>query len=149
MLATQRIGNLSRLEKSRVRQTLWFSYDYIDKIPTLIQNIKTEIRDSCENLITDGSRPFRVTWTDYKDTHLEVLVNCHFRHPPSTDIYYRTRQDVLLAVARAAKKTGVPFNVPSIRIMADNSGATSTSTTSSPQDIHGVAEQDSTSTQFD
>jgi small-conductance mechanosensitive channel len=115
-LANQRVSNLSRLKISQVKQLLWFAYEDVDKLPTVIENIKTEIGASCPNLITDGSRPFRVIWTDFRDDHLEVSVDCRFRHPPSTDVYWDTRQKVLLAISRAAKKSGVEFSIPNVRV---------------------------------
>lgn len=135
-LASQRVGNISRLNKSQVKQTLWFSYDYIEKLPKLIDGIKAEIKASCQNLITDGSRPFRVTWMDYNETHLEVVVNCHFRHPPAGDMYWNTRQDLLLAVARAAKKAGVPFDVPRVLLVKRSDRMQK----SSPQQHYGIEE---------
>jgi small-conductance mechanosensitive channel len=132
------MSNLSRLKKSQVKQTLWFNYDVIDKLPALIKDIKSEIIDSCPNLIKDGSRPFRVSWTNYKDTHLELVVNCHFRHPPSTDIYWDTRQDVLLAVGRAAKKANIRFEIPSVRVQT--TGKHEVPTTSTPQQLYGIEE---------
>ena len=82
------MSNLSRLKRSQVKQQLWFAYDDLDKLPTVIENIKTEIGASCPSLITDGSRPFRVIWSDYRDDHLEVSVDCRFRHPVSVVVHF-------------------------------------------------------------
>jgi len=134
-ISKQRVSNLTRLRQSQVKTTLFFAYDDLDKLQAVIANIKSEIGDSCNNLITDGSRPFRVTWTDYKDDHVEVLVQCHFRHPPASDVYWNTRQDVLLAIARAAKKADVPFDIPNVRVKTRIDAADG-----SPQQLYGMEE---------
>lgn len=121
-----------------MKQTLWFSYEDLEKLPEVLANIKKEIGGSCASLITDGSRPFRVIWTDYKDDHLEVLVDCHFDHQPSTDVYWNTRQNVLLAIARAAKKADVQFDIPNVRVKTRND-----TSTSNLQQQFGIEEQES------
>lgn len=134
-LADQRVSNLSRLSKSQVKQALWFAYEDIDRLPEIIKQIKLEIKENCPSLITDGSRPFRVHWRDYKDDHVEVVVDCHFQHPPSSDEYWDTRQSVLLAIARAARDVGVPFDIPNVRVktrLGTKRG--------SPQELYGVEE---------
>jgi hypothetical protein len=94
-----------------VKQTLRISYDDAEKIPKLIANIKQEIKSSCPKLITDGSRAFRVHWQNFEDDHLQVVVDCHFTIKPTGDEYYDNRQEVLNAIFRAVKKTGVQFEV--------------------------------------
>lgn len=109
----QRIQNLSRADNCQVQLTLWFSYDDIDKMEAIVKAIKDEIRASCPKLITDGSRPFRVHFSDFKDDHLEVEVNVNFNFSPSNgDEYLDNRQVVLQAIARAVKKNGVEFALP-------------------------------------
>lgn len=55
-LSGQRVYNLSRTPRSQVKQELRISYDDAEKIPTLLQAIKEEIKKDCPKLITDGSR---------------------------------------------------------------------------------------------
>lgn len=111
-ISNQRISNVSRVKLCQVAQTLWFSYDDIDKISDVIPAIKEEIKKSCPTLIVDGSRPFRTHWRECKDDHLEVVIDCHFRLPPTGDVYWDNRQAVLEAVAKAVKRTGVSFAIP-------------------------------------
>jgi hypothetical protein len=75
----------------------------------LFDAIKQEIRLACPALITDGSRPFRVYWTDYIDENLAVMVDTHFRLKPIGDEYWENRQRVLQAIDRAVKKVGMSF----------------------------------------
>jgi Mechanosensitive ion channel len=70
-LASQKVSNLSRVRISQVTQTLRFHYEDADEIPALLDTIKSEIQKACPRLITDGSRPFRVFWTGFKEDHLE------------------------------------------------------------------------------
>jgi len=109
MLAGNKISNLSRVKISQVAQTLRFHYEDADKIPAVIESIKKEIKISCPELITNGLRPFRVYWTDFKEDHLEVMVNTNFYIPPLGDKYYINRQKVLMAISRAVKEHGVTF----------------------------------------
>jgi hypothetical protein len=109
LLANQKISNLSRVVRSQIKQTLRFHYADADEIPALLETIKFEIQASCPKLITDGSRPFRVYWTDYKEDHLEVMVDTHHYTPILGDDYYETRQAVLLAIHRAVKQHNLQF----------------------------------------
>ena len=108
----QRVQNLSRTKTCQVKQTLWFKYEDIDKVPAVMEAIKEEIKQSCPELIKDGSRPFRAVWTTFQNDHLEAVVNVHFNLKPIGDAYHNNRQVVLQAVARAAKKNGVEFAIP-------------------------------------
>ena len=108
-LANQRLVNLSRATKSQVKQTLRFSYDDVDKLPVVLDDILAEIKTSCPALITDGSRPFHAHWSDYKDKHLEVVVQCHFDIKPTGKAYWENKQHMLQAIDRAVKKNDVQF----------------------------------------
>lgn len=110
-LLSQRVCNLSRIHQCQVKQKLQFSYEDSDKLPQLLQDIKTEIRASCPTVITDGSRPFRCFWTSYQADHLEVIVDAHFRIKPVGDAYHENRQNVLEAIYRAVKKNNMSFKV--------------------------------------
>lgn len=59
------------------------------------------------HLLRPLSRPFRVSWTDFNQDHLQVTVNTHFNLAPLGDAYWNTRQAVLMAIARAVKKHGI------------------------------------------
>ena len=104
ILSTQKVKNVSRIRQSQVLQTLRFHYDDADRIPELLEAIKQEIVRSCPRLITDGSRPFRVAWTDFNEDHLQVVVNTHYNIAPLGDAYWHNRQAVLMAIARAVKQ---------------------------------------------
>ena len=108
-LLSQQVCNLSRIEQSQVKQVLRFPYSDSDKLPQLLQDIKTEIRTHCPSIITDGSRPFRCLWTNFEKGHLEVVVDAHFRIKPVGDAYHENRQRVLLAIDRAVRKNNMAF----------------------------------------
>jgi len=112
-LSNQRATNLSRaVPKSQVKQTLRFSYKDVKKMPTLMRAIKEEIRRTCPTLIVDGSRPFRAHWRDFSESWLEVVIDAHFDTRPTGDVYYDLRQNVLVAIAKAAEDLGVEFTLP-------------------------------------
>lgn len=78
----------------------------------MVQAIKDEIATSCPKVVTDGSRVFRVRWIDYEHDHVKVLVDCRLRNPPTGETYYKARQGVLEAIARAVQKEGMNFALP-------------------------------------
>ncbi len=122
-LAGERVSNLSRIQKSQVKQTLRFEYKDADKLPLLVEDIKEEIKSACPLLISDGSRPFRVHFTGFGSDHCEVRVNAHFNIKPVGDEYWDNRQRVILAeywdnrqrvilaIQKAVKKHGVEFAI--------------------------------------
>jgi small-conductance mechanosensitive channel len=82
-------------------------------LPVVVEDIKKEIITSCPELITDGTRPFRVHWRSYGDDHLEVVVDARFHIQPEGDTYWDNRQEVLMAIRRAVKKHGIEFAIAS------------------------------------
>jgi small-conductance mechanosensitive channel len=107
------VCNLSRNTMCQVRQVLRFRYRDAAILPTLLPAIRDEIIASCPKTVTDGRRPCRVVWTDYCDSHLEVVVDVHFDGiKPIGDAYWSNRQEVLLAIHRAVvDKHGISFAV--------------------------------------
>lgn len=108
-LIKQQVSNLSRVRYSHVHQTLRFRYEDADKIKGVISSIKNEICADCPSLITDGSRPFRVYWSNYGPEALEVTVEGHFRLRILSDEYYENRERVLMAIRRAVKRHDLRF----------------------------------------
>jgi len=108
------------MRRSQVKLDLWIKYEDIRKIPKLIDDIKEEVAASCPRLNTD-SRPFRVHWREYASDHLTVTVDAKFNLPPTGDVYWNNRQEVLLAVARAAERNGVNFALPTVHIKSGQS----------------------------
>mmetsp|Transcript_16101 Transcript_16101/g.16289 ORF Transcript_16101/g.16289 Transcript_16101/m.16289 type:complete len:80 (+) Transcript_16101:158-397(+) len=78
-------------------------------MPELVAAIRAEIVASCPELISDGSRPFRVHWSGIGEGHVEVEVDCRFRVSPGSDAYCEVRQELLGALARASKACGAVF----------------------------------------
>ena len=111
-LMSQRVSNLSRVRRSQVKQVLRVSLDDAEKIPTLIDNVKREIRAACPELITDGSRPFRVYWTAINPDHCEVTIDTRFNIKPKDDVYLTNQQNALAAIHRAVKQTNVTLARP-------------------------------------
>jgi small-conductance mechanosensitive channel len=105
-LSNIRVTNRSNLKYSQVKQTLRFDYSDIERLPALVACIKEEIRTSCPEVISDGSRPF------FEADHLEVSVDCRLRSPPIGDKYVEARQNILMAIARAVKKMRLNFAMP-------------------------------------
>jgi small-conductance mechanosensitive channel len=103
-LVSQQVSNLSRIHQCQVKQTLRFKYEDAERLPALLEDIKSEIRAKCPAVITDGSRPFRAFWTNFGGNHLEVVVDTHFRIKPVGNAYYENRMKVLQAIDIAVKK---------------------------------------------
>jgi len=117
-LAGKRVGNITRGKRSSVTQTVWFSYDDIDKIAQVCSDIKTCIKERCPRLETE-IRPFRATFREFKRDHLEVGIQAHFKIPPFSNDYFENRQQVMYAISDAAKKNGVKFDIPTVTVQGD------------------------------
>ena len=105
--SNQRLINVSRVKYCQVEQSLRFNYEDIQKLPSVLEEIKNEIRSSCPLAIVDGTRPFRAFFKNYGTDYLEVEIDVHFRVCPDGDEYFQVRQDCLLAIDRAVRKQGV------------------------------------------
>lgn len=123
-LAKSKVSNLSRVYYCQVRQVLRFHYQDVDKLPNLVKDMKEEIQKSCPKLITDGSRPFRVHWTDYHRDYLEVTVNSYFTIKPIGDEYWDNRMEVLMAIHRATEKNQMQFAKPVTSLLRELSEET-------------------------
>ena len=121
-LSNIRVSNLSTLKISQVKQSLSFAYNYLDVIPDLVIDIKKEIADSCDKVISDATRKLRVNWTGYSPTGLEVVVNCKLSVPPGTGAYHEARQEIMEAIARAVRRNGVEFSPPTEVKLVEGSG---------------------------
>eukprot|EP00546_Thalassionema_frauenfeldii_P015260 CAMPEP_0178922028 /NCGR_PEP_ID=MMETSP0786-20121207/15907_1 /TAXON_ID=186022 /ORGANISM="Thalassionema frauenfeldii, Strain CCMP 1798" /LENGTH=408 /DNA_ID=CAMNT_0020596309 /DNA_START=205 /DNA_END=1431 /DNA_ORIENTATION=- len=111
-IAGQNFANLSRSKLSNVQFDLRFYLKDMDRVQDIIEAIRTEIVAACPKLITDGSRPFRIMWTDIKSDHIVVTVNTHHKIPPACQAYWENREQVLLAIAKATKQRNVKFAMP-------------------------------------
>lgn len=111
LTAGQRISNLSRCYLSQVKQTLLFKYDEttFEKLPELLDDIRNEVAKTCPTLIKDGSRPLRIHMTNFLGDLVEVTVDTHYRVKPVGDAYWDNRQQVLMAIARAVKRSKLEF----------------------------------------
>jgi small-conductance mechanosensitive channel len=107
------ISNLSRNERCQVKQTLRFHYHDVHKLPTLLETMKENIiAATTPAIVTDGSRPCRVVWTDYKERFLEVLVDVHFEGiKPIGAKYSQNRQSVLMAIQKSVDQHDMKFAV--------------------------------------
>lgn len=105
--SNQRIVNVSRIKYSQVEQSLKFNYADVQKLPSVLEEIKKEIHLSCPLAVVDGSRPFRVYFKNYGEKYLEVEVDVHFRVCPDGDEYFKVRQDFLMAIHRAVSRKGL------------------------------------------
>lgn len=108
LISSQKVTNVSRIKISQVKQIIRIRYQDANKIQTIIKDIKNEIILSCPKLIQDNKiRPFRIYWTDYKNDHLEVMIDTHHMISPSTDEYYNNREQLLFAIYRAIKNNNI------------------------------------------
>ena len=126
--------------RSQTKFELRFNLHDMHRINDIADAIKQEIINSCLTVITDGSRPFRVLWTDIREDHIILMVDAHhtgksttlfsglyflnllpsyikFSYncslvPPACNAYWETRQNVLTAISKATKRTKVKFAMP-------------------------------------
>lgn len=105
----QRVKNLSRVDMCRVQQNLRFQYKDIDLLPKVFQDICQEIKDACPTVITDGTRPLRAVFVNYREDFLQVVVTAHFHCKPIGQEFYETQQACLFAINNAVKKNKIQF----------------------------------------
>jgi small-conductance mechanosensitive channel len=107
------ISNLSRNERCQVKQTLRFHYQDVHKLPALLETMRENIiTATTPAIVTDGSRPCRVVWTDYQERYLEVLVDVHFEGiKPIGTKYWNNRQKVLMAIQKSVDQHDMKFAV--------------------------------------
>lgn len=108
-LGNQRVQNVSRTTKCRVKQVLRFRYEDGERLEAFLPTIIAEIKKDCPALITDGSRPCRAYWSCYKEDHLEVIVDVHFNLKPVGAKFCRNRQQVNAAIFRAVQNSDLEF----------------------------------------
>lgn len=111
-LASQRISNISRMDKCQVKVNLRVSYADHAKIPTFCASIKEELLKVCQELISDGSRPFRANWRGFESDHLLVIVDTHHFIKPSGDKFLENQELVFQTIARVATECGITFAMP-------------------------------------
>jgi small-conductance mechanosensitive channel len=97
------VSNLSRNERCQVKQTLRFHYEDVHKLPALLETMKQNIIDATTpHIVTDGSRPCRVVWSDYTERFLEVQVDVHFDGiQPIGPKFWDNKQKVLMAIQKS------------------------------------------------
>ena len=105
----QRVMNLSRVNRCRVQQNLRFAYKDLRILPKVLNDIITEIKIQCPTVITDGTKPLRAFWTDYRDNYVNVIVTAHFQCKPTGTEFYETRQRCLFAILSAVEKNKIGF----------------------------------------
>jgi hypothetical protein len=103
-LAKQRIINLSRQPHSQVSQKIRLPNKGNTNIKMLLDDIQTEIRKGCPNLIDDGSKPFICHWTDIGKDDVEITIETHHQIPRLSATYWVNRQECLAAISRAIEK---------------------------------------------
>lgn len=94
-----------------MKQKLRFKYDddSFEKLPELLDDIRNEIAATCPTLIKDGSRPLRLHMTNFMGDHIEVVIDTHYRIKPVGSAYWDNRQQVLMAIGRAVKRSNLEF----------------------------------------
>jgi small-conductance mechanosensitive channel len=113
-LSNQRLTNISRNKFSQVKQKIHFGYGDLDKLPMLLLEIRREIKESCPEVVTDGSKPFRTYFHSFEDCYLEVVVDVRMTVTPDSDYYYQSREQVLFAIGRAVDRMNMKFAVLSL-----------------------------------
>mgnify|MGYP005845273233 CR=1 FL=1 len=109
----KKVHMYSRVSKSQFKQTLRFKYSDLQKMKTVLADIKKEIIASCgsEKMIGEPS----VQLTSYEDDHIKVSVSCSFDFKPGSSEFGEVKQRSLFAIADAIKKNSVEFALPAIQ----------------------------------
>ena len=100
------------MKRSQTKFELRFHLYDMHRVQDIATAIKHELVQACPKLIKDGSRPFRVIWTDIGTDHFVVTVDAHHDVPPACNAYWETREKVLLSISKAIKSVNVKFAMP-------------------------------------
>mmetsp|Transcript_10786 Transcript_10786/g.15978 ORF Transcript_10786/g.15978 Transcript_10786/m.15978 type:complete len:415 (+) Transcript_10786:207-1451(+) len=112
-IGVQGISNLSRVNQSRVKQTLRFHFSDTKKLPKVLDAITGEIEKSCPKVIADGSKPLVAFLESYESDHVKATVTCHFDDvSPQSSEYRVCRQEVIFAISRALDANEVELALP-------------------------------------
>jgi small-conductance mechanosensitive channel len=98
-LAGQKCSNISRMQRSQIKFDLKFNIYDLHRVQEIAASIKQNIVDSCPKLITDGSKPFRVIWTDVGDEHLVITVDTYHDAPRSWNEHWAIREQAMYGIA--------------------------------------------------
>ena len=109
----QKFANLSRMQRSQTKFQIRLNLYDMPRIKEIIDAIRNEIIMTCSpQLVTDGSRPFRVIWTDIGEDHIVVTIDASHDVKPLTNDYWEAREKVLLAISRATQNTNTKLAMP-------------------------------------
>jgi len=110
-LGGQRLVNVSRSHTCRIVTYLRFSYADIPQIPETLTAVKEEITKACPKLILKG-KPFRAMISSFERGYVEATVNCSFDLPPTGEDFWANREQMLLAIDRGVRKSGIQYAKP-------------------------------------
>lgn len=115
-LANRRLCNVSRLKKCRIKFDLPIQHSDLEKVTPLCAEIKATVKKECPELISDGTRPFRVTMRQMLPDHLLVVIDSHFNLPPVGEAYYNNLHHVLELVGKVLQKNQITLATPQYRL---------------------------------
>eukprot|EP00529_Nitzschia_sp_RCC80_P033549 CAMPEP_0113498976 /NCGR_PEP_ID=MMETSP0014_2-20120614/31489_1 /TAXON_ID=2857 /ORGANISM="Nitzschia sp." /LENGTH=208 /DNA_ID=CAMNT_0000393095 /DNA_START=109 /DNA_END=735 /DNA_ORIENTATION=- /assembly_acc=CAM_ASM_000159 len=114
--SSKRLANVSRQTFSSVQLTLELSYQDMEKVPNLVKDMKEQIEHGVmiltgdeHTIVKDGTRPYRVHWRDVTYRGIQIVVDIHLRMPPNKDLYFDTRQAILIAISKSCSKHDITY----------------------------------------
>jgi len=107
-LANQRISYVSRAKRSQVFEKLRFQYKDLDRIPDILEEIKNELKRACDPI----PKPYDIFMNDFKEDHVEVVLDLHFNVKASGNAYFENSEKVFDAVWRVLQRNDVELAVP-------------------------------------
>ena len=142
--SSKRLANVSRQTFSSVQLTLELSYNDMNKVPDLVQDMKDQIEHDVmiltgneHTIVKDGTRPYRVHWRDVSYRGIQIVIDIHLRMPPNKDLYFDTRQAILIAISKSCSKHDITYAYQDEqvrRMVGSSSTAATTSSTANTFD---------------
>lgn len=108
----QKFSNISRMQRSQAKFDLRFHLEDMHRIEDILEVLRQEIKNNCPKLVTDGSRPFRVMWTELEKDAIVVSIDTHHYVPPSSNAYWEARESVLVAISKAMDRMKASLKHP-------------------------------------
>lgn len=113
------IINLSQMTHRRILETLKLRLEDLEKLPALLDTIKTEILKHPQ---VDAELPFHLVLKEFGEHSLDLLID-GYTLATRYEEYLKVKQDLLLLIGALLKEHGAEFFLPKLELKTSNINA--------------------------